>query len=348
MSRKALAVAAASICIASGLTAVRADESEAARFYKGKQINIIVGSSPGGGYDLYGRLIGRYIAKYIPGAPRVVVNNMPGAASVVAMQNIYNIAPKDGTVIGAVYPQAIMEPLLGDRGKARYDVSKLNFVGSANSELYVCIVRTDTGVKSLDDFLGKDIVVGASASGGSTHDFPNLLKDVLGAKFKVVSGYPGSNEIALAVEKNEVNGACGMGWSSVASTRPQWVNGSDVKVIAQEGISSASELDKLKVEMTMARAGDDQQRQVMNMFYAPLRFGRPFVMAPNVPDDRVAAIRAAFMASLKDPDLLAEAKKMNIDVEGLDGTEMQKLVTDLFQAPQDVVTKARQIIGARM
>ena len=139
-----------------------------------------------------------------------------------------------------------------------------------------------------------------------------------------------------------------MGWSSVASTRPQWVNGSDVKVIAQEGISSASELDKLKVEMTMARAGDDQQRQVMNMFYAPLRFGRPFVMAPNVPDDRVAAIRAAFMASLKDPDLLAEAKKMNIDVEGLDGTEMQKLVTDLFQAPQDVVTKARQIIGARM
>jgi len=348
VDRRAIAFAAAAVAVSFGATAALANDDAVANFYKGKQVNIIVGSSPGGGYDLYGRLVSRYIGKYIPGTPRVVVNNMPGAASVVALQNIYNIAPKDGTVIGAVYPGAIMEPLLGDRAKARYDVTKLNFIGSANSELYVCVVRTDTGVKTFDDFVTKGIVLGASAAGGSTRDFPNLLKSVLGAKFKIVSGYPGSNEISLAIEKNEVQGVCGIGWSSVASTRPQWIDGKDAKVIAQEGLNSSPVLDEKKVTMTISRAANEQQRQVMNMFYAPLEFGRPFVMAPGVPDDRVTAIRSAFVASLKDADLIAEAKKMHIEVDGLGGPEIQKLVAELFAAPPDAVAKARQIIGAGM
>lgn len=346
MRSKAIAIAVAGVVLSCGMAS--ANDDALAAFYKGKQVNIIVGSSPGGGYDLYGRLVSRYLGKYIPGNPRVVVNNMPGAASVVALQNIYNIAPKDGTVIGAVYPGAIMEPLLGDRAKARYDVNKLNFIGSANSELYVCVTRTDTGVKTLDDFLKRGIIVGASAAGGSTRDFPNLLKTVLGANFKIVSGYPGSNEISLAMEKNEVQGVCGIGWSSVASTRPQWIDGSDAKVIAQEGLNSASLLDEKKVEMTISRAADEQQRQVMRMFYAPLEFGRPFVMGPGVPEERVAAIRKAFMASLQDSDLLAEAKKMHIDVVGLGGPEIQKLVAELFAASPDAVAKARQIISAGM
>lgn len=346
MSRKAFALAVAGVVASSGFAS--ANDDAVAAFYKGKQVNIIVGSSPGGGYDLYGRLVSRFIGKYIPGNPRVVVNNMPGAASVVALQNVYNIAPKDGTVIGAVYPGAIMEPLLGDRAKARYDVNKLNYIGSANSELYVCVTRTDTGVKTLDDFLTKGIIVGASAAGGSTRDFPNLLKSVLGAKFNIVSGYPGSNEISLAMEKNEVQGVCGIGWSSVASTRPQWIDGADAKIIAQEGLNSAPLLDEKKVEMTISRAADEQQRQVMKMFYAPLEFGRPFVMAPGVPDDRVAAVRTAFMASLKDTDLLGEAKKMNFEVSGLAGPEIQKLVAELFAASPDAVAKARQIISAGM
>ena len=147
-------------------SAAFADESAVANFYKGKQVSIVIGTTPGGGYDLYGRLVARYIGKYIPGNPTVIVNNMPGAASVVALQHVYTVAPKDGTVIGAVYPQAIMEPLLGDRAKARYDVNELNFLGSANSELYVCVVRTDAGVATLDDFLSKGIILGASAAGG--------------------------------------------------------------------------------------------------------------------------------------------------------------------------------------
>jgi tripartite-type tricarboxylate transporter receptor subunit TctC len=273
---------------------------------------------------------------------------MPGAASVVALQHVYTVAPKDGTVIGAVYPQAIMEPLLGDRAKARYNVNELSFLGSANSELYVCVVRTDAGVTTLDDFLSKGTILGASAAGGSTRDFPNLLKAVLGAKLTVVSGYAGSTEIMLAVERGEVQGTCGIGWSSVASTRPQWVEGQGVKIIAQEGLTSAPELNKRNVEMIVSRAADETQRQLMNMFYAPLKFGRPFVMAPGIPPERVAAIRSAFNAALKDPDLLAEAQKLRVDVDGLDATEMQKLVDGLFKAPPDVVSKAREILGTNM
>jgi len=347
MRLKIRAVAACLFLFAAA-SAAFADESAVANFYKGKQVSIVIGTTPGGGYDLYGRLVARYIGKYIPGNPTVIVNNMPGAASVVALQHVYTVAPKDGTVIGAVYPQAIMEPLLGDRAKARYDVNELNFLGSANSELYVCVVRTDAGVATLDDFLSKGIILGASAAGGSTRDFPNLLKAVLGAKLTVVSGYAGSTEIMLAIERGEVQGTCGVGWSSVASTRPQWVEGQGVKVIAQEGLTSAPELNKRNVEMIVSRAADDKQRQLMNMLYAPLKFGRPFVMAPGVPPERLAALRSAFNAALKDPALLAEAQKLRVDVDGLDAAEMQKLVDGLFKAPADVVSKAREVLGTNM
>jgi tripartite-type tricarboxylate transporter receptor subunit TctC len=272
---------------------------------------------------------------------------MPGAASVVALQHVYTVAPKDGTVIGAVYPQAIMEPLLGDRAKARYNVSELSFLGSANSELYVCVVRTDAGVRSLDDFLSRGIILGASAAGGSTRDFPNMLNAVFGAKLTVVSGYAGSNEIMLAVERGEVQGTCGIGWSSVASTRPDWVEGKGVKVISQEGLTPAAELNKRNVELTVSRAADEKQRQLMNMFYAPLKFGRPFIMAPGVPPERLAAIRSAFDKALKDPELKAEAQKLRVDVDGINATEMQKLVDGLYKAPPDVVSKAREILGSK-
>jgi hypothetical protein len=152
----------------------------------------------------------------------------------------------------------------------------------------------------------------------------------------------------LAIERGEVQGTCGVGWSSVASTRPQWVEGQGVKVIAQEGLTSAPELNKRNVEMIVSRAADDKQRQLMNMLYAPLKFGRPFVMAPGVPPERLAALRSAFNAALKDPALLAETQKLRVDVDGLDAAEMQKLVDSLFKAPADVVSKAREVLGTNM
>jgi tripartite-type tricarboxylate transporter receptor subunit TctC len=328
--------------------AARAAPEDVAAFYKGRQVTVVVGTSPGGGYDLYGRLVARYLGKYIPGNPTVIVNNMPGAASIVSLQYVYNVAPKDGTVIGAVYPGAIMEPLLGDAARVRFDVNKLEYVGSANSELYVCAVRTDTGVQTFDDFLTKDFTVGASASGGSTRDFPNLLKQALGAKMRIISGYPGSNEISLAIDKKEVQGVCGIGWSSVSSSRPQWIDGAETKIIAQEGLSSSPQLDKLGVAMAISRARTEEQKQVMNLFYAPLKFGRPFVMAPGIPPERADAIRNAFMQAMKDPQLVADAEKMRIDIGAVDGKDVRKLVEQLYASSPSVVEKARAIISSGM
>jgi tripartite-type tricarboxylate transporter receptor subunit TctC len=330
------------------LASAQAAGDDLAAFYKSRPITIVVGTSAGGGYDLYARLVARYLGKYVPGNPTVVVNNMPGAASIVATQYLYNVAPKDGTFIGAIYPGAIMEPLLGDAGRVRFDVQKLNYIGSANSELYVCAARTDTGVKTFDDFLSKDITVGASASGGSTRDFPNLLKQVLGAHLKIISGYPGSNEISLAIDKNEVQGVCGIGWSSVASSRPQWIDGPETRVIAQEGLSSSPELDKRGVAMAIASAKTDEQKQVMNLFYAPLRFGRPFVMGPDVPPERVKALAAAFAQAMQDPQLVADAKKMKIEVNAIGGDDVKRLVDQLYATPANVVSKAREIISSGM
>jgi tripartite-type tricarboxylate transporter receptor subunit TctC len=323
-------------------TSARAQTDDVAQFYKGKTVTVVVGTTPGGGYDLYGRLVARHIGKYIPGNPTVVVSNMSGAASIVALQYILNVAPKDGSVMGAIYPGAIMEPLLGD-GKVKYDAAKLNYIGSANSELYVCVARVDSGATNLDQFIAKDMIVGASQAGGSTRDFANLINVTLGAKLKVVSGYPGSNEITLAIEKNEVQGVCGIGWSSIAAGRPQWIDGDAVKIVAQEGLGSAPELDKIGVATVLSRAKTDEQRQLMELFYGPLKFGRPFVMAPTVPDARVAAFREAFSKAMRDPELQGEAKKMRVDAIEASGAEVQKLVAELYKSPPSVVEKARAI-----
>lgn len=325
---------------------VTAQESVAA-FYRGKTVQLVIGSSAGGGYDLYGRLVSRYIGKYIPGNPTVVVSNMAGAASIVATQHIAVAAPKDGTIIGAIYPGAIMEPLLGDKGKIKYDARKLGFIGSANNELYVCIVRGDAGVKNFDEFLHGGILMGASAAGGSTRDFPALLMNTLGANFKIVSGYPGSSEILLAIEKGEVQGTCGIGWSTISVQRAQWVRDGLIKVVAQEGMKSDPELDRMNVPMALSYAKTPEIRQMMELCYGPLTFGRPFIVAPDTPPDRLAALRKAFMDAMNDPDLRAEARKMKLEVDPLPGAEVTTTVARMFETPVDVVQATREAIGSK-
>jgi tripartite-type tricarboxylate transporter receptor subunit TctC len=318
-----------------------------ASFYRGKTLQLVIGSSAGGGYDLYGRLVARYIGKYIPGNPTVIASNMAGAASIVATQHIAVAAPKDGMIIGAIYPGAIMEPLLGDKGKIKYDSRKLGFIGSANNELYVCIVRGDAGVKTFDDFLKGGILIGASAAGGSTRDFPALLMSTLGANFKIVSGYPGSTEILLAIEKGEVQGTCGIGWSTISVQRAQWVRDGLIKVVAQEGMKSDPELDRMKVPMALSFAKTPEQRQMMELCYGPLTFGRPFIVAPDTPPDRLEALRKAFMDAMSDPDLRAEAQRMKLEVDPLPGADVAITVARMFETPADIVQATRLAIGSK-
>jgi tripartite-type tricarboxylate transporter receptor subunit TctC len=328
-----------------GLTQGALAQDQVAAFYKGRTVTMVIGSAPGGGYDLYGRMIARYLSRHIPGNPTVIAQNMPGAASNVAAAYIYNVAPKDGSVIGAIFMGAVVDQLFGEAKRNTHDTSKFNYIGNANSDAYVCLVRSDAGINSFADLLQKEVVLGASAEGASTRDFPVLLKNLLGAKFKIVAGYPGTREINLAMEKGEVQAGCGQTWSSVAATYPSWFKNNLIKPIVQESNVDYPELGRMGVPLARDFAKTDEQRQILELIYSQTKFGRPYVVAPGVPQERVEALRKAFMATIKDPDFVAEAKRINLDVDAIAGDELQQLIAKLYATPPEIVEKARAAIA---
>ncbi len=342
LSRKVFAIAwFAVIPLAAGLPA--AAQTPVADFFKGKTITILVGSTAGGGYDTYARMIARYFGKHMPGNPAVVVSNMPGAGSNLAANSIYNISPKDGTFIGALYGGAPLEPLIG-KTPVKHDPSRTQYLGSANNDVYVCVARKDSPVKSFDDLFTRELLVGASNS-SSTSDFPAVLNAVLGTKFKLVLGYPGSREIGLAVDKQEVSAACGLAWPSVAVTNAGWF-GPDgtMRVLVQTHVKGHDDLNKAGVPNAMSYAKTDEQRQALELFFSQEVFGRPYVVAPEVPKDRVDALRKAFAETLADPELLADAKKANLDADPVSGADVQALIAKAYAAPKDVVARVKQAL----
>jgi tripartite-type tricarboxylate transporter receptor subunit TctC len=315
-----------------------------ATFFTGKSIEIVIGTTAGGGYDTYGRLVARHLGDYVPGKPGMVVKNLPGAGSNKATAYIYSLAPKDGTSIGAVFSGSIVDPLIGDQSLVQHDSTKLIYLGSANNEVFICMARTDAPVQKFADALSKGMILGASAAGGSTRDFPSLLNNVLGTKFTVVSGYPGSKEITLAVERNEVQGACGYGWSSLIAQNADLLTSGKVRVLAQETLKSHPTLDGMGVPLTISFAKTDEQRQILELVYGQLVFGRPFILPPGVPAERVTALRRAFDATMRDPKLAAEAEKAQLDVIAVTGEDVQALVTKLFATPPAIVESAKQAL----
>lgn len=312
-----------------------------ADFYSRKEIKFVVGVSAGGGYDAYARLIARHFGKHLPGNPSVVVTNMPGAGSLVAARHIYSVAPKDGTYVGAIYASAIVEPLLAGGNTSDYDPSKFNFLGSANKETFICIARADSGVARAVDLLERELVIGATSAGGTTRDYPSLLNNVLGTKIRVVSGYPGTAEIFLAIERAEIQGACGLSWSNFSLRRQQWLSSKFVNVLLQEGYEGHSDLNKDGVPLAVDLAKSKEAREVLEFVYSQATFGRPYVTSPGVPSERVAALRAAFMDSLRDADLRADAAKSNLDIAPLSGEDFAEVIGKLFSADRRVVARAR-------
>jgi tripartite-type tricarboxylate transporter receptor subunit TctC len=276
-----------------------------AQFYRGKTVTIIIGASAGGGYDTYGRLMARFLGKHLPGNPAIVAQNMPGAGGNVMSAYVANVAVKDGTVIGATYPTTILEPLIGEKSSGKYDPSKLNYIGSANNDIRLCYARTDAPAKTFADAFTHEVILGATADGGATRDFPVMLNNVLGTKFRIVAGYPGTREIGLAIESGEVQGECGNGWSSLISTHPDWLRDHKINLLAQEETNGYPELNKQGVPRTIDFAKTPEQRQILELVYSQEVFARPFMVAPEVPADRVEALRRAFMETWSDPDLLA-------------------------------------------
>ena len=328
--------------IAALLLAAPAGAQDPASFWRGKTVSIIVGTSPGGGYDAYARILGRHIGKHLPGSPNVVVSNMPGAASNTMSGYVASVAPKDGTVIGAPFSTQPLAPILDEAGQLRYDPTKLNYIGSANEDTYICVMRRDGPLQTFADAFSIEAVMGGTAETGSTGYLPFLLNNVLGAKFKVVFGYPGSREIMMAIDKNEVHGMCGLGWSTLHSQYAEFLKTDRIFPLVQESLKGNPEMDRLGIPRSGDFAKTNEQRRILEIIYAQKTFGRPYFVAPEVPKDRVEALGKAFMETWKDPELLAEAKKMDLEIGPISGAELQRILERIYANPDDLKRKARE------
>lgn len=332
----------ASALVAALTAPATAQTFDAAAFYKGKNVNILVASSTGGGLDTYARLVSRHFHKHIPGTPTMVVQNLPGAGGNIVANNIYNIAPKDGTTMGVTFPSVIVDPLLTEGVQRSYDATKFNYVGNAHSEVLVCLIRKDAPVSKIEDLRTTELIIGATAPGSTTADFPKIANGILDTKLKIVSGYKGSREVTMGIESKEVQGICGLGFSTVKVQYPDILTSNPfARIFAQEDMSGHPVLNKAGVPMMLSLARNDEERAAMQMFYGQNSFARPFILPPNVAPERVALLRKAFDETMKDPELLAEAEKMNIDVVPSDGETVTKIVNAMYATPPAVIARVK-------
>ncbi len=319
-------------------------QDSVAQFYRGKTLTILVTNGIGGGFDTYARFIGRYLGAHIPGNPNVVVQNMQGAGGVVGTNWIATIGAKDGTVLGAVHPAALLEPLLGDKAKVKYDPSKFQYIGNANSDVFVCVTRADAPAKTFAEALQKETIVGAAGDAASLRDMPTLLNSVLGAKFKIVMGYDGSRAIQIALERGEINGQCGVAWSAISSVHPEWFSSGLIKPLVQEAVVSYPALDAMGVPRSVDFAKTDLQSGVLALGYAQETIGRPYLMAAETPPERVEALRKAFAETLAAPDVQAEARRIGLDIQSMGGADVQRFLAKVYQTPPDIVAATRKAL----
>lgn len=308
-------------------------------FYKSRSIDMIIGAAPGGGYDVYARAVVRHMPKHIPGNPTMVPKNMPGAGSNKAAEFIYTVAPKDGSAIGIIFPGAIMTPLLDPGRGLKFDPPKFAYLGTANKEVRVCAARKDAPAKTLAEATKTEILMGATADGGSTQDYPAVMNEVLGTKFRIVRGYKGTRDITLAVERGEAHGLCGWAWTSLKTQRPDWLQTKSVNILVQFGIDSEPDLDKMGVPTIWSFVKSDADRQLLELMVGQQVFGRPFVAPPGVPAPRLKALRDAFAATMKDSAFLADAAKAKLDIDYDSGENVQKLVERIYATPKPVVNR---------
>jgi tripartite-type tricarboxylate transporter receptor subunit TctC len=321
-----------------------AHAQSAATFYKGRSVNMEIGYSVGGGYDLYARMISRFIGNHIPGNPSMVPKNMEGAGSLRLANWLYNAAPKDGTEMGAIARGVAFDPLLGHKG-AQFDAPKFTWIGSANNEVSVCVAWHDIGVTKFEDLYTKQMTVGGTGGGADSDAFPQIINAVLGTKMKVISGYPGGNDVGLAMERGEVQGRCGWSWSSVIATHKDWLEQKKIIVLVQLALSKHPDLPNVPLVTDFAKTGE--QRQILTLVFARQVMGRPYLAPPAVPKDRVDALRQAFMDTMTDKEFLAAAEKAQLEITPVSGSEIEKLVNDVYQTPPEIAAKAAQVLNAK-
>ena len=312
-----------------------------AEFYKGRNVELYVGYSVGGGYDLYARLLAKYMGRHLPGNPVIVPKNMTGAGSLRLANWLYNVAPKDGTVFGIIGRGTPFDPILGGE-KAQFDGPKFTWVGSANNEVSVCVAWHTTGITKFEDLLTRELVVGGTSSSADTDQFPKIVNGVLGTRFKIISGYPGGNDVGLAMERGEVQGRCGWSWSSVKSTHQKWYDEKKFSILMQLALDKHPDLPNVPLIVDLAK--NDEQRQILKLIFARQVMGRPFLAPPGIPPARVEALRKAFMDTMNDKEFLADAEKAKMEITPVPGAEIEKLVKDIYATPKEVAQKAAALI----
>jgi tripartite-type tricarboxylate transporter receptor subunit TctC len=303
-----------------------------------KPLTLIVGAPPGGGYDVYGRIVGRHLVKHLPGKPSLVVQNMVGAGSKRAAEHMSVAAPKDGSTIAVLYPGAIADALTIERAKWRYDPTKLEFLGTPDSGTRLCSTRLESKVKTFELARTEVATIGASAPGGSTFDYPTMLNALAGTKFKVVSGYKATVDIALAFDRSEVDGWCGVDYNTYMAVRPDWLAKKQVNTIVQFGLEPKPEITAMGIP-SIWQFVPPENRKAMELIIGQQMFQRPFVAPPGTPTDRVTELQNAFMAAMKDKEFLDDAAKANVTIEPRSGSEVARIVTDMYTSPPQVIAQ---------
>ena len=315
-------------------------QEDAATFFKGKTVRIVVGTGVGSGYDITARVLARHMGSHLPGNPTIIVQNQPGAGGLTMTNSLNANGPFDGTVIGAPFNGTPTMPLLSPQ-TARFDASKLSYIGSTNRETQVMYVWHTVPIDKLDQVKTTELVMGAQAPGSTQYDYPVLLNNLLGYKFKVINGYESTPKIHLALERGEVQGTIA-NWSTLKALNSNWLAEKKIRLLVQWGLKRQAEL--ADVPLIFDYLTNDADRAAVKLMVARLEFGRPYFVPPGVPADRVEALRSAFDATVKDPAFLAEAATAKIDIDPLSGQEVQTLVAEVAQTPPDVVTRVRKAL----
>jgi len=319
-------------------------QGSVADFYRGRNVTIIVGYSSGGGYDTYTRILARHLGKHIPGNPSVVVQNMPGAGSLKLTNYLYNIAPKDGSTIGIFSRGMAMEPLIGGTNVA-FDSTKLTWLSSGTDETSVLVTWHTSPIKTWNDVVTKDFTTGGEGSGSDPDVYAMLLKNVFGAKIKLISGYPGTAEMAIAMERGEIDSRASWSWTSLKTLKPNWIAEKKVNFPVQLNLTRGADLPDVPLVTEFAK--DDKQRQMLKLILSRQEMARPYAAPPGIPDDRKAALRKAFDDSWADPDLLAEMKSRGQEVNPVSGAAIDALIAELYATPKDVVEETRRAISGQ-
>ena len=333
---RGLAVLAASFALMSFAAADPVED-----FYRGKQITLLIASGAAGGYDTYARTFARHLSNHVPGQPAIIPKNVPAAGGLTATNMLFTVSPRDGLTIAALTNGVAMDPLFGTPG-ARFDAQKLNWLGSIGKLQNICATWFESPVKTIDAAREREVVVAAAGATSNTAIVPNVLNALIGTRFKVVAGYDSGAGLNLALEGREVEGICGLSWSTLKASRPDWIGGHKLNVILQMAFDKLPEL--AEVPSALDLVADPARRQVLELILTRQEMGRPYAAPPGVPAERIAALRAAFDATMADPAFLAEAQRFQMEIDPLTGAQIAALLAKAYGTPREVVDRAAALV----